>query len=43
MVSRRLIAADLIDEYVLMVHPLVLGRERRLFPEGEELMFAAHQ
>jgi dihydrofolate reductase len=32
-----LIAADLIDEYLLMIHPLVLGSGRRLFPEGVEL------
>ncbi len=33
-----LIAADLIDEYLLMIHPLVLGTGRRMFPEGVAAM-----
>lgn len=35
---QSLIEHDLVDEYALMVHPLVIGRGRRLFPEGSPQM-----
>jgi dihydrofolate reductase len=31
---KSLMEADLIDEYLLMIHPLVLGTGRRMFPAG---------
>ena len=31
---QTLIEHDLVDEYVLMIHPLVLGKGKRLFEEG---------
>jgi dihydrofolate reductase len=31
---QSLMRANLVDEYVLLIHPLVLGSGRRLFPEG---------
>ncbi len=33
--SRSLMRANLIDEYVLLIHPVALGSGRRLFAEGE--------
>lgn len=32
-----LLRHKLIDEYLLMIHPIVLGSGRRLFPEGSPL------
>ena len=31
---QSLMRANLIDRYVLLIHPLVLGSGRRLFPDG---------
>ena len=31
---RSLMPRNLVDEYVLLIHPLVLGSGRRLFPDG---------
>ena len=31
---QSLMRANLIDDYVLLIHPLVLGSGRRLFPDG---------
>ena len=33
-VMQSLRRRDLIDEYQLLIHPLVLGAGRRLFPDG---------
>jgi dihydrofolate reductase len=32
---RSLLPHDLVDELVLLIHPLVLGSGRRLFPEAD--------
>ncbi|MFD0851157.1 dihydrofolate reductase family protein [Actinomadura adrarensis] len=37
MLVRELLRHDLVDEFVLMIHPLVLGAGRRLFADGSGL------
>jgi dihydrofolate reductase len=34
---RALIGQDLVDEYRLMIHPILLGSGKRLFPEGSAI------
>lgn len=34
---RNLVAADLIDELTLIIHPVIVGEGKRLFPGGETL------
>ena len=31
---QTLMAQELVDEYLLMIHPLVLGSGQRMFPDG---------
>jgi dihydrofolate reductase len=33
--ARQLVDADLVDEYNLMIEPVILGGGKRLFPEGK--------
>ena len=35
--AHELIAAELVDEFRLFVYPVVVGRGRRLFPDGTSL------
>jgi dihydrofolate reductase len=35
-VAHQLIEADLVDEYRLFVHPVVMGTGRRLFVDGSD-------
>jgi dihydrofolate reductase len=37
MLAGQLIGHGLVDEFVLLIHPLLLGSGRRLFPEGAQV------
>lgn len=44
--TRQLIAADLVDEYLLMIEPIRLGGGKRLFPDdaqARQLQLVSHQ
>lgn len=36
---QTLIRNDLVDRYILLIHPLVLGSGRRMFPDGHAATF----
>jgi dihydrofolate reductase len=36
--AQTLIEADLVDEYRLMIHPVVLGAGKRLFRDGGSML-----
>lgn len=40
---RSLLPRNLVDEFVLLIHPLLLGSGRRLFPSSGSDLFAFRQ